>query len=338
VFVYDYLLEWSNIVVDNLLLLFCISKYKNRFNIDKMVILAELIMTIIFSVNLITAADTSNTIQKSNFNFGHQSGYMYSRMGDAYFKDAGKWDFQTGFVAFYTKEMPMVRNDFWKERLMLTVPLTFFIYPCNSIELEINLTDIFVEFPFENKHNAGGKTPRFKTKMRLLKERKYLPAIALTLGVAYSSAKPYTIWENNHNYDESNGLAGAGTGVADYLILFTLSKKIDSTWIVSSRIGLAPLGSPVEYKRGSSQADEIPYGLSVYKKISSFLSCQGEICGMYNGLSSTQLAHYSVARLQCLLLTKKITYSLNVERGLTMESDDWVGGLYTTFHFNAGNR
>lgn len=283
------------------------------------------------------AYDTSNTILKGNFNFGHQSGYMYSRMGDAYFKSPGSWDFQTGFVAFYTSKMPIVRNDHWKKRLMLTIPLTFFIYPCNAIELEINLTDLFVEFPYENKHNTGGKTPRFKTKMRLLKERTYLPAVAFTVGVAFSSAKPYTIWDNDHNYDESNGLSGAGTGVADYLLLFTMSKKIDTTLTVTGRIGLAPLGSPVEYERGSSQADEIPYGLSVYKKVLPCFALQCDLSGMYNGLSSTKLAHYSVARLQVIGLTKRTDYSLNIEHGLTEESDEWVGGVYATMHFGAGN-
>lgn len=296
------------------------------------------VFAVLICISLLQAQDTSNivsrnTITKQNFNFGHQSGYMYSRMGDAYFKEKGAWDFQTGFVAFYTSNMPEVNNPYWKKRLMLTIPLNFFIYPCNSIELEFDLTDLFVEFPYVNIQNTGGKTPRFKTKMRLLKERTFLPAIALTLGVAFSSAKPYTIWNNKHNYDESNGLAGAGTGVADYLILFTFSKKIDSTFIISSRIGLAPLGSPVEYTRGSSQADEIPYGVSVYKRFSPFWACQGEISGMYNGLHGTKLAHYSVARLQIFGTTNGTTLSLNLEHGLTRESDEWVAGVYTTFHF-----
>jgi hypothetical protein len=293
---------------------------------------------VIIVVCLLQARDTSNTITKRDFNFGHQSGYMYSRMGDAYFKEGGTWDFQTGFVAFYTSDMPDVNNSYWKERLMLTIPLTFFVYPCNSIELEFNLTDLFVEYPYQNKHNTGGKTPRFKTKMRLLKERTILPAISLTMGVAFSSAKPYTIWDNNHNYDESNGLAGAGTGVADYLILLTFSKRLDSTFIISSRIGLAPLGSPVEYTRGSSQADEIPYGISLYKKFSPYFACQGEVSGMYNGLRGTKLAHYSVARLQLFCMTDRTTLSLNLEHGLTKESDEWVAGIYTTFHFNASKK
>jgi hypothetical protein len=293
---------------------------------------------VIILVCFLQAQDTSNSISKRDFNFGHQSGYMYSRMGDAYFKEGGTWDFQTGFVAFYTSNMPEVRNPYWKERLMLTVPLTFFVYPCNSIEIEFNLTDLFVEYPYVNKHNTGGKTPRFKTKMRLLKERTILPAISLTMGVAFSSAKPYTIWDNKHNYYESNGLAGAGTGVADYLILFTFSKKLDSTFIISSRIGLAPLGSPVEYTRGSSQADEIPYGISLYKKFSPHFACQGEISGMYNGLRGTELAHYSVARLQLFSMTDRTTLSLNLEHGLTKESDEWVAGVYTTFHFNASKK
>jgi hypothetical protein len=279
------------------------------------------------------ASDTSNTINKGTFNFGHQSGFMYSQMGDAYFKERGNWDFRTGFMAFYTSEMPMVRNPYWKERLMLTVPLYFTIYPCSFIALEVELTDVFVEFPYENIHNAGGKTPRFKTKIGLLKEGQYMPAVSFTVGVAFSSAKPFTIWDNDHNYDESNGLAGAGTGVADYLLLFNVSKKIGSSLVINTRIGLAPLGSPVEYTRGSGQADEIPYGLSVYKKFSSYWSAQVEISGMYNGLSSTQLAHYSVARVQVHREMKRNTFSLNVEKGLTEESDEWVGGFYSTFHF-----
>jgi hypothetical protein len=290
---------------------------------------------VIIGLSVLYSQETTNKISKRDFNFGHQSGYMYSRMGDAYFKERGAWDFQTGFIGFYTSDMPEVRNPYWKERLMLTIPLTFFIYPCNSIELELNLTDLFIDYPYVNRHNTGGKTPRFKTKMRLLKERTFLPAISLTMGVAFSSAKPYTIWDDNHNYDESNGLAGAGTGVADYLILFTFSKKLDSTFIISSRIGLAPLGSPVEYTRGSSQADEIPYGISIYKKFTPHFACQGEISGMYNGLRGTELAHYSVARLQLFSMTKRATLSLNLEHGLTKESDEWVAGVYSTFHFNA---
>ncbi|HMA64262.1 MAG TPA: hypothetical protein VKO63_03645, partial [Chitinispirillaceae bacterium] len=84
---------------------------------------------------------------------------------------------------------------------------------------------------------------------------------------------------------------------------------------------------------GSGQADEIPYGLSVYKKVMSHLALQCDISGMYNGLSSTKLAHYSVVRLQVIGLTKRCDYSLNIERGLTEESDEWVGGGYVTMHF-----
>lgn len=295
--------------------------------------LRNIILISLIAVSVSLAWDTSNTIQKSNFNFGHQSGYMYSRMGDAYFKEAGFWDFQTGFMAYYTRKMPLVRNPYWQERLMLTVPLYFTIYPCDLIALEIELTDLFVEFPYQNKHNTGGKTPRFKTKMRLLKEGRYRPAVAFTVGVAFSSAKPYTIWDNNHNYDESNGLAGAGTGEADYLLLFNVSKKIGSSLIIHSRLGLAPLGSPVEYVRGSGQADEIPYGISVYNKFNNSWAAQMEVSGMYNGLSSTTLAHYSVFRIQVHRETKLSTITLNLEKGLTRETDEFVAGFYNTFHF-----
>jgi hypothetical protein len=278
--------------------------------------------------------DTSNTIGKSDFNFGHQLGYMYSRMDNAYFKPAGSWSFQTGFLAFHTPEMPLVRNPAWKERTILMVPLYFKIVPCRNIELEAEVTDLFVEFPYKNIHNMGGKSPRFMTKMGLLKEKSMLPAIAATIGVKFSSAKPYTIWDNDHNYDESNGLAGAGTGVADYLLLFTFSKTFDSSVQAHARLGLAPIGSPVEYGRGSGQADEIPYGIAVSRKFTPRWSAQAEVSGMYNGLRSTRLAHYSIARLQLFCHGENSTFTLNLERGLTTASDTWVAGFYETFDFS----
>jgi hypothetical protein len=279
------------------------------------------------------AGDTSNTISRDSFNFGHQLGYMYSRMDDAYFKDGGAWSFQTGFLSFYTPDMPLVRNPFWKERLILMIPLYFDFYPCSAIEIEAELTDLFIEFPYVNINNMGGKSPRFKTKMRLLKERDYLPAIAFTVGVKFSSAKPYTIWDNHHNYDQSNGLAGACTGVADYLLLFTFSKKLGLTTTVDARLGLAPLGSPVEYSRGSAQADEIPYGIAIRRDVGRS-AAQFEISGMYNGLPATILAHYSVARLQLFRDVGRSTFVINLERGLTRETDTWVGGFYVKFNFN----
>lgn len=293
---------------------------------------------ILLIVCILRAQIDTNSIRKNNFNFGHQSGYMYSRMEDAYFKEKGAWDFQTGFIAYYTSNMPLVQDSYWKKRLMLIIPLYFHIYPCNSIELEFELTDLFVEFPYQNIKNMGGKTPRFKTKMRLLKEKTYLPAAALTLGVTFSSAKPSTIWDHRHNYYQSNGLSGAGTGEADYIILFTLSKTIDYSVTITTRFGLAPLGSPVEYERGSGQADEIPYGISIKKIFSKLLSCKVEVSGMYNGLKSTTLAHYSVARAQVFGNYKKSTFSINLEHGLTRESDEWVAGVFSTFHFGENNK
>jgi hypothetical protein len=274
------------------------------------------------------AADTSNTIGRDDFNFGHQLGYMYSRMDNAYFKDNGTCTFTTGFLAFYTPRMPMVRNHYWKERTILMVPLYFEYFPCSRISLQIEVTDLFIEFPFESIENMGGKSPRFKTKIKLLGERSFLPALALTVGVKFSSAKPYTIWDNNHNYDESNGLAGAGTGVADYLLLFTASRHVRPDVTVHARIGLAPLGSPVEYTRGSAQADEIPYGLAVKKEWSDRWALQTEVSGMYNGLKSTRLAHYSVARLSGTYRAGSLSVNVDAERGLTRESDTWVAGFY----------
>ena len=295
-----------------------------------MIIRAIIILFFLFAGCL--AKDTSNTITRRHFNFGHQLGYIYSQMEDAYFEEAGTWNFQTGFLTYYTSDMPLVRNEKWKKRTMFIIPLYFKYYPTDFLKLEFDITDLFIEFPYIDHRNMGGKSPRFLAKMRILEERNYLPAIAFTIGVKFSSAKPYTIWANDHNYDESNGLAGAGTGVADYLLLFTLSKNLGKFGFLTTRLGLAPLGSPVEYVRGSAQADEIPYGLS-YKKQWNKWSGVLEISGMYNGLSSTELAHYSVARLQAVRLFKSGSLTLNFEHGLTRESDEWVAGFYQTFKF-----
>ena len=280
------------------------------------------------------AGDTSNTITRDYFNFGHQLGYMYSRMDDAWFKEGGNWSFETGLLAYYTPVMPLVRNPFWKERTIVMVPLYLSYYPCRTIELEAEVTDLFIEFPYQDLNNAGGKSPRFKTKIRVLEEKRFLPATAFTVGVKFSSAKPYTIWENRHNYDSSDGLAGAGTGVADYLLLFTFSKKLPQFMQLNARIGLAPIGSPVEYHRGSAQADEIPYGCSLKKVFDRTWAASLEVSGMYNGLPATRLAHYSVARLQLFRSGKSSLFTLNLERGLTRETDTWVAGFYNKWDFN----
>jgi hypothetical protein len=280
------------------------------------------------------APDTTNTIRRNQFNFGHQLGYIYSRMDDAFFCERGTWRFETGLATLYTSRMPRVRSSKWKERTMVYIPLYFELFPSDNISLQIELTDLFVEFPYVDHTSMGGKSPRFKTKIRLLKERRILPAIAFTAGVKFSSAKPYVIWRHDHNYDESNGLCGAGTGVADYLLLFTFSKNIRETFSIHSHIGLAPLGSPVEYTRGSAQADEIPYGLSLRYRFFPQLLARLEVCGMYNGLKATELAHYSVARLRLAWKPRRYSFLLNIEHGLTEESDEWGAGLFSVLEFS----
>jgi hypothetical protein len=296
---------------------------------------AILLLTTGFSLY---AADTSNTIVRDEFNFGHQVGYMYSRMDDAYFMEQGNGNFTTGFLALYTPVMPLVRNPYWKERTILLIPLYLEYFPCSKVALQAEITDLFIEFPYQSTENMGGKSPRFKTKIKLLDESAHLPALAFTVGVKFSSAKPYTIWRNNHNYDESNGLAGAGTGVADYLLLFTASRHLSRDLTAHARIGLAPIGSPVEYTRGSAQADEIPYGIALKKEVTGKWSAQLETSGMYNGLRSTALAHYSVARLQVFYHTLPFTLTFDFERGLTKETDTWVAGFYARAHFKAKAR
>jgi hypothetical protein len=258
---------------------------------------------------------------------------MYARFDSAYFNPEGSISFQTGFCVYFTPEMPHVMNPEWKKRTVLMIPLSLEYTPCKVMSLQVDITDLFLEFPCVNYENMGGKSPRVRTKILLFKERNIIPAITLTLGVKWSSAKPYTIWHDNHNYYESNGLAGAGTGVADYLILFTFSKKMYPGLIVHARIGLIPVGSPVEaggLNGFGRQADEIPYGLSVDLKKNRWFSVKTEIAGMYNGLSSTHLAHYSVLRLLLSINRPSHTWSLNCEKGLTSCSDQWNAGVFFT--------
>lgn len=281
-----------------------------------------------------SALDTTNTIRRNQFNFGHQLGYMYSRIDDAFFAGRGTWRFETGLATLYTGSMPRVRNRKWKERTMIYIPLYFELFPSDNIALQIELTDLFIEFPYVDHTSMGGKSPRFKTKIRLLQEHGILPAVAFTVGVKFSSAKPYVIWRHDHNYDESNGLCGAGTGVADYLLLFTFSKTFRKKLSLHAHIGLAPLGSPVEYSRGSAQADEIPYGFSLRYHPLQTWTVQMEVAGMYNGLRATELAHYSVARLKLVWKPRRHSWAVNIERGLTEESDEWVGGISGVFEFS----
>lgn len=291
---------------------------------------------VIFLCTLLSLAfsqEPGNTITKGDFNFGHQLGWMYSRMDHAYFGTRGQWSFETGCLGYYTETMPLVANPDWRERLMVTVPLYFEACPSDNVTLQFDLTDLFVEFPYRDIHSTGGKSPRFRAKIRLVEEGPLAPATAFTLGVKFSSAKPYTIWEKHHNYEESNGLAGADTGVADYLLLFLFSKKLAAWITLHWRLGLLPVGSPVEYKRGSGQADEIPYGVSAEYGLAPGWIAKTEIAGMYNGLESTKLAHYSVGRLDFSRRFSRTTLTLNLERGLTEESDDWVAGFYSKFDF-----
>jgi hypothetical protein len=291
------------------------------------------LLLVCFSLNTTFAQDTANTITRNQFNFGHQLGYMYSRIDDAWFDETAAWRFETGFAALYTSEMPRVRNNKWKERTMLYIPLYVEFYLGKRVTLQVELTDLFVEFPYESIKNAGGKSPRVKTKIGLMNEGRIAPAIAFTVGVKFSSAKPYVIWARNHTYDESNGLAGAGTGVADYLLLFTFSKKFSDAVSLHTHLGLAPLGSPVEYTRGSAQADEIPYGISLRYRENTVWSVHGELCGMYNGLPATKLAHYSMARVKLLWKALRHTIVLTLEHGLTEESDEWGAGISGQFAF-----
>ena len=287
------------------------------------------------------AQGSGNTISKNNFDFALQSGYLYSRMDNGYFHQAGEWSFETGFFSYYTADIPLVQNSHWKERNLLQLPLGFRISPSNNIELQIN-SDLIAELPYKSgrsvDNSMGGNSPRFDTKVKLADESEWVPATALTVGVTFSSAKPFNIWYKYNNYQESNGLAGPGTGVADYIILFTLSKKVSRNSFLTGRLGLLPMGDPtvgdtsLNYM-GSSQSDEIPYGLSWECDSLLGFTVKNEISGMYGVLKSTPLSHYSVFRTAWTKDFGHRHVTLDLEKGLTQYSDGWVAGFYLNFDF-----
>lgn len=272
-----------------------------------------------------------NDIVKSNFNIAQQSGYLYSRLDDAYFYQHGWWSLETGFQTYYSNKMPLVVNPAWQERWFLQLPGQLEVAPSANIILRLN-SDVVAEFPRQDKHSAGGNSPRFRTKIKLLAETARRPALALTVGVTFSSAKPTNIQANRHNYNDSNGLAGLGTGVADYHLVFNTSKELAKHSLLHAQLGLAPLGIPVPFRGGPSQADQLPFGLGLHNRFNHW-RLRSELAGMFGVLKTTTLDNYLLLRLmggyqfdQCLLL-------VNIERGLTRETDDWIGGFWAKFEF-----
>lgn len=275
-------------------------------------------------------ASAANTIRKDTFNFGHQLGYLYSRIEDAELLAAGEWRFETGFVAYHTDPMPLVRNPDWRRRTLLTVPgrLEVGLAPIVTLQLD---SDLVIELPYRDVHQMGGNSPRIRTRIRLLEDSGRRPALALTLGVKFSSAKPYTLWDDRLNYDDSNGLAGIGTGVADYFIIVSASKRFGDHHRLLARAGLAPVGDPSQaLERGGSQADQIPYGLAWIMTPDPRWHARLEWAGFWGALKTTRLDHYSVARLGLERRWEKVWLGGRVERGLTRESDDWVAGAHVT--------
>lgn len=275
-------------------------------------------------------AGAANTIRKDTFNFGHQLGYLYSRIEDAELPAAGEWRFETGFVAYHTDPMPLVRNPDWRRRTLLTVPgrLEIGLAPIVALQLD---GDLVAELPYRDIHQIGGNSPRVRTRIRLLEDRDRRPALALTLGVKFSSGKPYTLWDGRMNYDDSNGLAGIDTGVADYFIILSVGKRLGDRHRLLARAGLAPVGDPAQaLERGGSQADQIPYGLAwIYSPVAAWQT-RLEWAGFWGALTTTRLDHYSVARAVLEHRWPRVWLAVRGERGLTPESDDWVGGAQVT--------
>ena len=153
--------------------------------------------------------------------------------------------------------------------------------------------------------------------------------LAFAVGVKFSSAKPYNIWDGNLNYDDANGLAGIGTGVADYSLVLYGSKALGDAGRheLHGRLGLGVLGDPTAFTRGSSQADQLLYGLDWQWTLTEGLQADAELVGMWGVLRTTTLDHYSVARLGLRRSWERFELAGRIDRGLTRESDDWAGGI-----------
>ncbi|RMF15451.1 MAG: hypothetical protein D6761_07785 [Candidatus Dadabacteria bacterium] len=281
-----------------------------------------------------SSVDAQNEIRKDTFNFAQQLGYLYSHQDDAYTHPRGWWSLRTGALVYYTRKMARVENPDWQRRTFVQLPGQLRVAPGDRIVLQVD-SDLVAEWPRQDKHSWGGNSPRFRTKIGLLQEHDARPALAMTVGVKFSSAKPTNIFEDRHNYRDSNGLAGLGTGVADYFIVFHVGKRPASDVTLNAHVGLAPLGDPTAYDRGSSQADEILWGGTVDWTPGAW-RVQVGAAGMSGVLTTTHLHHYAVARLQLGRRWQRrgrIELAINAERGLTWTSDDWVGGLLVTTEF-----
>ena len=282
-----------------------------------------------------------NTIRKADFNFGHQLGYIYARPDTAYIDSQFSFELETGFQAYHTPQMPRVVNPDWQRYTLYTLPLGLKYSVAGRVSLHVN-TDGVLQWPMLNAHSLGGNSPRVRAKVLLLRENRWWPAIALTVGVKFSSAKPWTIWYSRHNYNQSNGLAGPDTGVADYLLQLHTSKALPGTPIyrhwLHLNAGLAPLGDPTAYEHASSQADEIPFRLGYQMQAHGRWELVTEVAGMFGILSTTTMDDYAVLRLAPGYLWGAQSLHLNLERGLTNTSDTWVGGLWYRLRFGHHNR
>ncbi len=279
--------------------------------------------------NLFAADYSNNTIRKDNFNFGHQHGYLYSSFEPAYIPDGKHFRFQTGAMSYHTSAMPRVLHPKWRSFTRVIVPVILDFSLAGIVQLKLQ-SDAIAHFPVQDQHSIGGNSPRFSARIKLVGEKKYSPALAFTIGVKFSSAKPWNIWNKIHNYNDSNGLAGVGTGVADYLLLLHASKEFGLQQFVHFNAGLAPLGDPTAYERGSSQADQIPLRLG-YEIVRQRWRLQIETAGMLGALQTTNLDSYLVARLQPAMRWHKKSHSqelaINLEKGLTWTTDSYVAGL-----------
>jgi len=261
-----------------------------------------------------------NEIDRNHFNFGHQSGYIYARFDSAAIGEGGRVSVATSLL--HTPTMPGVSNPDYQTRTILLVPLEISYSVARRVRLYGKITDLFIEWPYESIDNTGGKSPFFKASFALRKPKENQQLfLSASVGVKFSSAKPYTIWKKKHSYATSNGLAGAGTGVADYLLEILAHYRLSRSIELHTRIGLAPLGSPVEYTRGSAQADQILYTVAVQQALRPDVFWRIESIGMLGALRYLKYTDYHVLRFVAGLSQRHYSLQSELQYGLSSETD-----------------
>lgn len=154
---------------------------------------------------------------------------------------------------------------------------------------------------------------RFWTKVKILKETEFRPAVAIKFGTKLPNA------DNTRNF---------GTDESDNYGILILSKNIlgfDSRL----NLGMGILGNPDE---SSTQDDVLVYGIGVVKPIIGDIKAVAEINGIANSHNENDR---STLRAGVQIPWQWLTWDVAVSKGLNQASEDWGLSAGATFTFQA---